>query len=120
MTSQAITQAKACLYKIVSVTIDRPLGSIHPEWGFVYPVNYGYIKNTLSGDGEPLDAYVLGVTTPCETFQGQCVAVIHRQNDDDDKLIVVPGGVRLTDADIRKYTHFQEQFFQIDIIREAD
>jgi inorganic pyrophosphatase len=86
----------------------------------VYPVNYGYIKDTISGDGEPLDAYVLGVSAPCETFQGQCVAVIHRQDDNDDKLIVVPEGVQLTNSDIRELTQFQEQFFQIDIIRQAD
>ncbi|PJF32843.1 MAG: hypothetical protein CUN57_03780, partial [Phototrophicales bacterium] len=78
MTSQETTQAKAFLHKTIAVTIDRSLGSVHPEWGFVYPVNYGFIKNTLSGDGEPLDAYVLNVSTPCETFEGECIAVIHR------------------------------------------
>ena len=40
------------LNKIVSVTIDRPLGSKHPKHEMIYPINYGYIPNTISGDGE--------------------------------------------------------------------
>ena len=34
----------------LEVIIDRPLGSKHPKFKFEYPINYGYIPNTLSGD----------------------------------------------------------------------
>ena len=44
--------------------MDRPLGSKHPKHGFEYLTNYGYIPDTISGDGEELDAYVLGVDKP--------------------------------------------------------
>ena len=74
------------LGKIVEVKIDRPLGSKHPKHGFIYQVNYGYIPNTISGDGEELDAYVLGEHEPIEKFEGEVIAIIHRTNDDDDKL----------------------------------
>lgn len=47
--------------KIVSVVMDRPLGCKYPKYGFIYPVIYGYVPNTVSGDGEELDAYVLGI-----------------------------------------------------------
>ena len=47
--------------KIVSVVMDRPLGYKHPKYGFIYPVIYGYVPNTVFGDGEELDAYVLGI-----------------------------------------------------------
>lgn len=40
--------------------MDRPLGTKHPKHGWEYPVNYGYIPGTVSGDGEELDAYILG------------------------------------------------------------
>ena len=30
-------------------------GCKHPNYGFIYPVNYGYIPSTVSGDGEELD-----------------------------------------------------------------
>jgi len=72
----------------VNVVIDRPLGSKHPKHDFTYEVNYGYIPNTKSADGEELDVYVLGVDTPITETKGVCIAVIRRTDDDDDKLIV--------------------------------
>lgn len=101
----------------VAVTIDRPLGSNHPKWGFKYPVNYGYIPGTKSGDGEEIDAYVLGADEPLKEFTGKCIAVIHRLNDDDDKLIVAPDEIHFTDAEIRMATEFQEKFFKSVIVR---
>ncbi len=109
--------AKKFIGKKVNVTIDRKLGSKHPNWGFVYPVNYGYIPNTISGDGEELDAYILGVFDPLDTFDGTCIAVLHRLNEDDDKLIVVPNGANYTDDQIDCLTEFQEKFFKHIIIR---
>ena len=106
------------LGKIVNVKIDRPMHSKHPKHGFVYPVNYGYVPNTISGDGEELDCYVLGVEGPLETFEGKCIAIIHRTNDDDDKLIIVPDGKEFTDEEIRNLTNFQEQYFESEIIRK--
>lgn len=98
--------------KTVHVVMDRPLGSKHPKHGFVYPVNYGYVPNTVSGDGEELDAYVLGVDKPLQEFNGKCLAVVHRTNDDDDKLIVVPDDITLSDDEIEKAIAFQEQWFK--------
>ena len=103
--------------KFVDVHIDRPLGSNHPKHGFIYPVNYGYIPNTISGDGEELDCYVLGIFEPIESFSGKCIAVIHRTNDNDDKLIVVPEGINYSDDAIRALTEFQERFFESEINR---
>ena len=103
--------------KKVSVLIDRPLGSKHPKHGFVYEVNYGYVPNTISGDGEELDAYVLGANKPLQSFRGICIAIIHRTNDDDDKLIVVPEGVNLSDEEIERQTHFQEKWFEHVLIK---
>ena len=40
---------KSYLNTIVNVRIDRKMGSKHPKHGFIYPVNYGYIPNTISG-----------------------------------------------------------------------
>lgn len=101
----------------VQVEIDRPLNSKHPKYDFVYPVNYGFVPNTISGDGEELDCYVLGINEPIKNFKGKCIAVIHRINDNDDKLIVVPEGENYTDEEIRKLTNFQEQYFESEIIR---
>jgi len=105
------------LGQIVNVQMDRPLGSKHPQHGFIYEVNYGFIPNTISGDGEELDAYVLGVDQPLTNFTGTCVAIIHRTNDDDDKLVVVPNGQKPTDEYIEQKTAFQEKWFKHTIIR---
>lgn len=102
--------------KIVNVKIDRPLNSKHPKHGFIYPVNYGFIPNTISGDGEELDAYVLGIEKPLKEFKGKCIAVIHRTNDNDDKLVVVPEEMNVSKVDIEKQTFFQEQWFKHIII----
>jgi inorganic pyrophosphatase len=101
----------------VTVRIDRPLGSRHPRWGFVYLVNYGYLPGVIAPDGEGLDAYVLGVDEPLAEFTGRCIAIVHRQDDDDDKLVVVPEGMALTDDEILAQTRFQERFFASRVLR---
>ena len=75
--------------------VDRVLNS-----AYVYPYNYGYIPNTLSEDGDPVDVLVLGehiffpgcviscrVIGGLETFDG-------KKNDmslkSDPKIIMVP------------------------------
>ena len=109
---------KKYLNTIVDVKMDRSLGSKHPKHGFIYPVNYGYIPNTVSGDGEELDAYVLGVHKPVESFTGKVIAIIHRTNDDDDKLVVAPVDKNYTDDQIVALTEFQEQYFKSIILRK--
>ena len=103
---------KDYLGKTIYIKIDRPLNSKHPKHGFVYPVNYGYVPGTISADGEELDAYLLGVNEPVEEYTGKCIAIIHRTNDDDDKLIIVPEEKQFNDEEINKLTDFQEQYFE--------
>jgi inorganic pyrophosphatase len=110
--------SKNYLGKEVTVKMDRPMGCKHPKWDFVYPVNYGFIPNTLAPDGEEVDAYVLGVFEPKEEFTGICIAIIHRINDNDDKLVVVPKDKEYSDEQIRALTEFQESFFTSIIIRK--
>lgn len=103
--------------KKISVKIDRPFGSRHPKHGFIYPINYGFVPNTVSGDGEELDCYVLGIFEPIEELSGECIAVIHRTDDNDDKLVVVPSGKQYSDEAIDALTEFQERFFKHIIVR---
>ena len=111
--------ARKFIGKTVEVTVDRPLGSRHPEAGFVYPVNYGFLSNVQAPDGEDLDAYILGVFRPLERFSGRCIAAIRRSDDDDDKLVVVPAGKNYSDEQILALTEFQERFFQSSVTREV-
>lgn len=111
---------KKYLEKTLEVKIDRPFGSKHPKHGFIYPVNYGYVPNTISGDGEELDCYVLGVFESLETFRGKCIAIIHRLDDNDDKLIIVSENKSFSNQEIRALTEFQERFFKSEIIRDSN
>jgi inorganic pyrophosphatase len=104
--------------KTVDVVIDRPMGSSHPRYGYTYSVNYGYVPGVIADDGDELDVYVLGVDHPVQAFRGECIAVIERRNDSDDKLIVVPDGYIMDDETIRQLTHFQEQYFDSHIVRK--
>ena len=109
--------SKDYIGKTVKVKIDRPLGSKHPNLDMIYTVNYGYVPNTVSGDGEELDCYVLGVFEPIEEFEGKCIAVIRRIKEDDDKLIIVPEDKNYSNEQIEALTEFQERHFESNIIR---
>ena len=86
---------KDYLGKKITIKIDRPLGTRHPKHNFIYLLNYGYVPNTISDDGEELDAYLLGVFDPVKEYHGSVIAIIHRTNDQ-----------------IMALTEFQERFFK--------
>ena len=49
---------KEFLSKNVKFVMDRLMRLKHPKWKFIYPINYRYVPNTISGDGEELDEYI--------------------------------------------------------------
>src|SRR5262249_32818273 len=108
MESESLKLARTFLGKKVHLEFDQPVGSSYAPHGIdSYPINYGYVPGVPAPDGDDLDAYLLGVSEPLKEANGVCIAIIHRTNDDDDKLIVVPEGVQLTDEEILKQTAFQ-------------
>ena len=97
---------------IVTVIVDRPLGSCHPEHpDLIYPVNYGFVKGTLAADCEEQDAYIVGVYEPVLEFTGRIIAIIHREDDVENKWVVAPEGVTYTIEEIKEITFFQERYF---------
>ena len=105
---------------IVTVTVDRPLGSYHPvHKKLYYPVNYGYVKGILAPDGEEQDAYILGVDEPVEEYTGKVVAIIHRKDDVEDKWVVCPLDRTFTREEIMEQVKFQEQYFESEVILDG-
>ena len=101
----------------VKVIVDRPLGTYHPKHkNIYYTVNYGYVPNIIAPDGEEQDAYILGIDTPVEEFIGKVIAIVHRDNDVEEKWIVAPEGVSFTNDEIMEKIAFQEQYFKSEII----
>ena len=111
---------KEYLNKKVVVTMDRKMGDNHPKFDWTYPLNYGEIKGVKSGDGDDLDAYVIGPRQPLESFTGKCIAYIERKdNPEDPKLIVVSEDkVTITDEEILELVNFQEKWFDPVLKRE--
>jgi len=118
MTKSRFPAATSFIGKIVTAHVDRPLHSQHPDWGFTYPVNYGFLPGVPAPDGEDVDVYILNIAVPLRQFTGECIAVIHRLNDNDDKLVLVPQGQSLTNQQIWDQTEFQEKYFDSIILRE--
>lgn len=105
------------LGEMVHVVIDRPLDTDHARHPDLrYPVNYGYLQGAISGDGAPIDAYVLGVGQPVATFAGVVVAIVVRADDVEDKLAVAPPGRTIPRDEIAAVVAFQEQFFASSIV----
>ena len=101
----------------VTVTVDRPLGSYHPEHkDMYYPVNYGYIKGVIAPDGEEQDAYILGLTEPVEEFTGEVIGIVYREDDEEQKLIVSNRLMRFSPEQARQWISFTEKYYRSHII----
>lgn len=73
------------------IKLDRVLRSaVH------YPADYGYIENTLSDDGDPLDVMVITrfPTVPGCIVPARAIAVFNMidTGENDEKIIAVPEG----------------------------
>lgn len=106
------------LGKTVRIEIDRPIGYEHKKekYTLVYKINYGYVPGVLGGDGEELDVYLLGVDTPVEEYTGRIVAVAHRRNDVEDKLVMIPEGAEFSREEIENGLEFQEKYYDTRVI----
>jgi inorganic pyrophosphatase len=68
------------------LTIDRPARQPHPEYStIIYPIDYGYVNDTVSSDGEPVDAFV---GSAANGLVGLIATTDHRQHDREVKLLV--------------------------------
>lgn len=114
-----ITRAlrKATVYSylggLVDVKIDRPIGYVHTKGDktLVYPINYGYVPGVLGGDGEELDVYILGEQQPLESYYGKVIAIAHREDDDEDKLVACPWDRDFDAQEICSEIYFQEKYY---------
>lgn len=108
---------KSYLGKTVTIGIDRPVGFVHKKesYSLTYPINYGYIPDVIGGDGEELDVYLLGVNEPVNEYTAKVIAIAHRRNDIEDKLIAAPEGMAFTKEEIENAIQFQEQYYNTEI-----
>ena len=111
-------QYKDIIGSVVTGTVDRPLGSAHPDYpDMIYPINYGYVNGVFAGDGEEQDVYILGADEPLKAYTGRVIAVYHRTNDTEDKWIVSVDGKDYSDEEILEKIEFQEKYYEGILLR---
>lgn len=81
-----------------------------------YPINYGYIEGIMAPDGEEQDAYIVGVNEPVDKFAGKIIVIVRRKDDIEEKWVVVSGGMMFSKDAIGQQLHFQEQYFDSEIV----
>nr|WP_246579345.1 inorganic diphosphatase [Alkaliphilus flagellatus] len=91
---------------------------MHPEHEIFYPLNYGYIPNTIAGDGKEVDVYIIGEFQPLREYEGIVIALIRRYNDVEDKLVVSKYTSKYSKEQIEALVEFQERFFDSEIIMD--
>ena len=52
-----------------------------------------------------------------EVYQAKVYAIIERENDNEDKLIVVPKNMDFSTEEIEEIVSFQEKFFKYKIVK---
>lgn len=106
-------QVRSYLGKTVEIFMDRPLGYVHKKENYTltYPVNYGFIPGVIGGDGEELDVYLIGLDEPVNKYTAKIIGIVHRENDNEDKLIAAPENMSFTKEEIAKQVEFQEKYY---------
>ena len=111
-----IDSLKGLIGKEIDVIIDRPIGTTHPKYKeMIYLVNYAYTDGFYGGDNEYQDVYILGEGKPLNNYRGKVIAIVHRLNDNEDKLVVHNYGY-LSSNEIEEAINFQEKYFKHEII----
>ncbi|WP_455350515.1 inorganic diphosphatase [Vagococcus silagei] len=100
----------------LKVTIDRPIGYID-DYNNCYPLNYGYISGIIGGDGEAQDAYIISKNAmmPLNTFEGELIAIITRNDDIETKWVVSDVGASYSVNEIADKVNFLEKYFDSSI-----
>lgn len=83
----AFWQALDTLVAQSRLVMDRPRGSSHPRFPeIIYPVDYGYLENTTSMDGQGIDVW--RGTDPAMRIDAVVCAVDMMKKDSEIKLLI--------------------------------
>ncbi|MCR4951156.1 MAG: hypothetical protein K6A40_07530 [Solobacterium sp.] len=108
---------KEMLGKTVKIVIDRPYGSLHPHIpDLECPYNFGYAADSLSGEGEFQDAYVIGPQSPLETFTGIVAGIIWHEESNTTRWIVLPAAMQADHHQILNLIGEEEQYYHTKIL----
>jgi inorganic pyrophosphatase len=87
MNTDDFWQALDTLVATGELIIDRPRGTAHPRYPESrYPLDYGYLSGTRSGDGDGIDAWI--GTLPEKKITGVVCTVDLLKRDSEIKLLL--------------------------------
>jgi len=98
---------------------ERAMDRVLPRGVGGYPVNYGFVPQTISYDGDPLDVLVLGPSIPGgRLVRGVIVGLMHMEDEKglDSKVVISRVGPhgramdRLTSADRSRIGDYFERY----------
>lgn len=69
-----------------NIIIDRPKGSKHPKWDWVYECDYGYLDGTSSHDGEGIDVWVGSSPKP---YADAVICIVDTIGNDSEIKILI-------------------------------
>jgi len=73
------------IIRLKGITVDRPSLSAHPSYpDIIYPIDYGYVNETMTVDGEEQDIFVGSANTG---LVGAIFTIDHRKGDKECKMI---------------------------------
>jgi inorganic pyrophosphatase len=106
-------------YEFDMATNGRSVDRVMPESIGGYPINYGIVPQTISYDGDPFDALLLGPPARGgELVKGAIVAIMHMDDEKglDSKVILSRVGTdgkpthELTQADLLRLANFFDRY----------
>jgi len=94
------------------IIIDRPKGTAHPKYpNYIYPIDYGYLKNTSSMDGAGIDVWVGSNQKKIEAI----ICTVDLMKKDSEIKILI--GCTEEEKAIVYETHNETQFMKGILIR---
>ena len=94
------------------IVIDRPKGSAHPKFpDFIYPVDYGYLKDTASMDGAGIDVWVGSGDKQIDAVM--CIVDLMKR---DSEIKILTGCTEEEKTEVYR-THNETQFMKGIMIR---
>ena len=94
------------------IVIDRPKGSVHPRFpGFIYPLDYGYLKDTASMDGGGIDVWLGSGEKKLDAI----VCTVDRMKRDSEIKLLI--GCTEEEKELVLRTHNESQYMKGLLIR---
>lgn len=104
---------KELLGTTVNVIVEQKYGTLDQRSDGEMTVNCGFVSQPASiVDREMIDAYVVGVYQPCDSFTGTVIGLVCHEEDDRMHLLVAPVTLNVKKEEIIEQIGCVEQYYR--------